>query len=144
MVFWLCPLLPFNSCSRFWYRKCVQTVHVSDKFHLRPTFNSPVFKFQMFSWDQKNTILDCFSTVCWRYAPELWSNSLETLTSNAMQGNVASMWQCLHYSSKTLETEQENWYFAPFLEVFRGLHCLTTYELRPNIVPRSHEGIQLW
>ena len=53
VIFWLPSLLPFNSHPHFWYMKGVQVVHVSPKFHLRPTLSSQVFKFRMFSQHHK-------------------------------------------------------------------------------------------
>ena len=48
-----CPTHPFIDTLIFWYFNGVQVVHIWDKFHLCLICSSQVFKFQMFSYQQK-------------------------------------------------------------------------------------------
>ena len=53
VFFWLHPNLPIHWHSYFWYIKGVQSVHIWNKFHLCLICSSRVFKFQIFSNQQK-------------------------------------------------------------------------------------------
>ena len=47
------PTLPFIDTLMFWYIKGVQVIHIWAKFHLCLICCSRVFKFKMFSYQQK-------------------------------------------------------------------------------------------
>ena len=83
----------------------------------------------------ESLFIGCFWVVFWMYPPEMWSKWFEILTNDAMQSNAPDIWQLLFYSKEMVKTGPKHWFSGSFWEVFRLLHPLTPYDLRPNLQP---------
>ena len=61
----------------------------------------------------------------------MWSNSMEILTSYAIQSNESDMLWFVFNFKEMIKIGLKNWFLRSFLEVFH-LRSLTPFVLRPN------------
>ena len=120
----------------FWYMEGIQEVDIWVKFHLCLICSSQVFKFQIFSWQQKVPLQTAcgwflggnpleFGHICFKFClPE---------QCEVMHHIFDSFYSTVKNWSKL---GQKNWFSCSFLEVFR-LRPVTPYGLRPISLPNE-------